>query len=190
MSAIICWTLLSKTDILMCMRYFLFIPERNTWSNTAYTAEELGALPGIRADSMIIESEGARRILYFSQIQPAVITSPRASAPESARRVTNNPNQKKVNVVSRQTQMPSIDAYALEERLLTYRLVRIVCRLHLFFIILSISASLLVVLFRFLLSTISPSDISTGVGACMVLGGIGGIMISYLIARDLGTKKK
>lgn len=188
MSAIICWTLLSKTDILMCMRYFLFFPERNTWSNTAYTAEELGALPGIRADSMIIESEGARRILYFSQIQPAVITSPRASAPESARRVTNN--QKKVNVVSRQTQMPSIDAYALEERLLTYRLVRIVCRLHLFFIILSISASLLVVLFRFLLSTISPSDISTGVGACMVLGGIGGIMISYLIARDLGTKKK
>lgn len=160
------------------MKYYIFFPEKNEWSDIAYTEQELQVYPGINGQTQICEAEGSGAVMLYSQLMETKRSGYFSPYPKAAPSVVSTPDKPKKESSSNNE---------LDERLYTYRLVRIVCR----FVIFAVLSAILVPVCAFFGSIFGV--IISGPGEVIIsmlgiLGGLIGFVLSIYLTLNIGKK--
>lgn len=175
------------------MQYFLFIPSSNTWSEQAFSAVDLLAMPGLSPQTLVCESEGERRTLYLSQLAemsqggglaPAVESQP-VSAPQPTFPTTpavQAPAGGGGSVGAAAKLQMARELMMQEEQVNTYRIMRRACYIFIYMTIMPLAVGILGFLGAWVGSAISEqSGYVIGISFGVVIGLIVGFLCAYTI---------
>ena len=159
------------------MKYYIFFPEKNEWSDIAYTEQELQEYPGINGQTQICEAEGGGAMMLYSQLMATKRSSYFSPYPKAAPSVVSTPDKPKKESSSNNE---------LDERLYTYRLVCIVCRFVIFAVLCAILVPICAIIGAIIAAALSSADAYAYI--CCTTCGLIGIVISIYITCNIGKK--